>query len=62
MDRQKVKVMKIRVDENGPTLLLREIEKDQLWHYCEDWIGKIEIRFLTMSEEEISALPEFEGF
>lgn len=59
---EKVKVMKVRVDEAGPFLLLQEHEKDALWDYCEDWVGKIEITFTTMAQAEIDALPEFEGF
>lgn len=59
---EKVKVMKVRVDEAGPFLIIGEDEKDELWSYCEDWIGKMEITFTTMTQAEIDALPEFEGF
>lgn len=57
-----VKVMKVRVDEDGPALILRESEKDQLWDHVEDWVGKIEITFTTMPKAEVDALPEFDGF
>lgn len=58
----KIRVMKIRVDAEGTTLYLPESQKDQLWAYCEDWVGKIEIRFTTMTQAELDALPEFDGF
>jgi hypothetical protein len=57
-----IRVMKIRIDEEGTTLYLPESQKDALWAYCEDWVGKIEIRFTTMTQAELDALPEFEGF
>ena len=59
---KQIKVLKVRVDESGPELILTEDEKDSLWAYCEDWLGKIEIRFTTMDEEAVAALPEFDGF
>lgn len=58
----RVKVMRIRVDESGSELILRESQKDDLWAYVEDWIGKIEIRFTEMDEAEVAALPDFNGF
>lgn len=57
-----VRVMKIRVDEEGTTLYLPESQKDSLWDYVQDWVGKIEIRFATMTQAELDALPEFDGF
>lgn len=56
-----VKVIKVRMSEGGSDLILRESEKDQLWDYCQDWLGKIEIRFTTMPKAEVDALPEWDG-
>lgn len=54
-----IKVVKVRFDEGGPELILTEDEKDQFWDYCEDWLGKVEIKFTTMDAEAVAALPEF---
>lgn len=58
----KIKVMRVRVEANGPEVIIPESRKDDLWAYCEDRIGKIEIRFASMTQEELDTLPEFEGF
>lgn len=57
-----IRVMKIRVDAEGSTLYLPESNKDALWQYVVDWRGKIEIRFTEMTQAELDALPEFDGF
>lgn len=56
-----VRVLKVRMSEGGPELILRESEKDQLWDYVQAWRGRIEVRFTEMSEAEVAALPEWDG-
>lgn len=57
-----VRVLLVKAEEYGPVLIIQEYEKDTLWDYAEDWAGKLYIEFATMTQAEIDALPEFEGF
>ncbi len=57
-----VKVIKVREDAGGPTLILREDEKQFLFDYFEDWCGIVTIEFCEMPRDEADNLPEFDGF
>lgn len=60
----KVRVLKVRTEQHvsAPVLIIAEDEKDTLWDHAEDWAGTLYIEFTTMTQAEIDALPEFEGF